>query len=131
MLDIDDFKTFNDTYGHAEGDNILKAIDRAPQARLLRPADYVFRLGGEEFGLLFYSYNEISALKLADSIRNDVQNLEIKHLNGDKFHKVTISLGLITVKYKFDNNKFIYEEADRLMYRAKQSGKNRVISKLI
>jgi len=131
MLDIDDFKTFNDTYGHAEGDNILKAIARALQARLLRPDDYVFRLGGEEFGLLFYSYNEISALKLADSIRNDVQNLEIKHLNGDKFHKVTISLGLITVKYKFDNNKFIYEEADRLMYRAKQSGKNRVISKLI
>lgn len=131
LLDVDNFKAYNDSYGHAEGDNVLKLIAAALQARLLRPDDYVFRLGGEEFGLLFYSNDEISALKLADSIRSDIQNAEIKQINSNESNKVTISVGLITIKYQFDNIEFIYKEADRLMYKAKESGKNRVISKLI
>lgn len=131
IIDVDNFKLYNDSYGHSEGDNALKIIADTLQARLLRPDDYIFRLGGEEFGLLFYSRDEISALKLADSIRSDVQNLEIKQVNSDECNKLTISLGLITVKFQFENIKFIYEEADRLMYKAKKSGKNRVISKLV
>lgn len=131
MIDVDDFKLYNDTHGHTEGDNVLKSIATAIQSRLLRPDDYVFRLGGEEFGLLFYSNDEISALKLADSIRNDVQNLEIMQTNHIEYDKVTISLGLLTIKYEFDDAEFIYKETDRLMYKAKKSGKNRVISKLI
>ena len=131
VIDVDNFKLHNDSYGHSEGDNALKIIADTLQARLLRPNDYIFRLGGEEFGLLFYSRDEISALNLSDSIRSDVQNLEIKRIDSDECNKLTISLGLITIKYQFDNIKFIYEEADRLMYKAKKSGKNRVISKLV
>ncbi len=131
LLDIDNFKLYNDAYGHVEGDNVLKSIAIVLQARLLRPDDYVFRLGGEEFGLLFYSNDEVSALKLADSIRSDIQNTEIKQINSNECNKVTISMGLITIKYQFDDIKFIYAEADRLMYQAKESGKNRVISKLL
>lgn len=127
MIDIDNFKLYNDTYGHSEGDNVLKLIADTLQARLLRPDDYVFRLGGEEFGLLFYSNDEISAFKLCDTIRSDVQNLKMKQINN----KITISLGLLTIKYQFENEKIIYEEADKLMYKAKASGKNRVISKLV
>ena len=92
VIDVDNFKLHNDSYGHSEGDNALKIIADTLQARLLRPNDYIFRLGGEEFGLLFYSRDEISALNLSDSIRSDVQNLEIKRIDRDECSKLTISL---------------------------------------
>jgi len=130
MIDVDDFKQYNDQYGHLEGDNLLLLIATVLRSRLKRPDDYVFRLGGEEFGLLFYALDELAALKLVDNIRSDVQNLVI-NLNAYDDIKVTISLGLVHIKYRFDNAQFLYDEADKLMYRAKQSGKNRVISKRI
>lgn len=131
IIDVDNFKLYNDTYGHYSGDNVLKMISKTIQKRLLREDDYLFRLGGEEFGLLYHSVDEVSALKFCDSIRTDIFNLNIEHSNNNNFNNITISMGLVTIKNITDDEKFLYEEADKLLYHAKRSGRNRVFNKVI
>jgi len=128
MIDVDNFKLYNDTYGHSKGDDALIAIADALLHSLLRPDDFVFRLGGEEFGLLFYSTDKYSALKFANTIRMVIQNLEIEHANNEKFNSVTISLGLITIEQHNDDQLILYEKADKCLYQAKKLGKNKVVS---
>jgi len=131
IIDVDNFKLYNDTYGHYEGDNVLKMIADTISKRLLRPDDYLFRLGGEEFGLLYHSNDEISSLKFADNVRTDIENLNIEHVNNNGLNKVTISLGLTIIKNLSTSKKFIYESADALLYQAKKSGRNKLLSKVI
>ena len=131
IIDVDNFKSYNDTYGHSEGDNVLKVISNTIKKKLLRPDDYFFRLGGEEFGLLYHSNDEISALKFADNVRSDIEELNIEHINNNGFNKITISLGLIVIKNTKITTGFIYEQADKLLYQAKKSGRNKLLSKVI
>ena len=131
IIDVDSFKLYNDTYGHYAGDDVLKVISQTVKKRLLREDDYFFRLGGEEFGLLYHSNDEMSALKFADCIRTDIEQLKIEHLNNKGLGTVTISLGLVTIKNLTHDEKYFYEEADKLLYQAKRTGKNRVFSKVI
>jgi len=131
IIDIDDFKKYNDKYGHPEGDFILTSVARIIQSRLLRSSDYAFRLGGEEYGILFYSNNEAEALKLTDKIRLDVENSYTRK-NANKFQtSITISIGLVTIKSPENETDFIFLEADRLLYQAKNTGKNKIVSLLI
>ncbi len=131
IIDVDNFKLYNDTYGHYNGDTTLKTIANSIKKRLLRTEDYLFRLGGEEFGILYHSNDEISSLKFSDIIRTDIEALEIEHSKNDNFGKVTISLGLTIIKNFHSSTKFIYEETDNLLYQAKKSGRNKLISKVI
>lgn len=131
IVDVDNFKLYNDLYGHHEGDVVLKSISELILNSLGRPDDYVFRLGGEEFGLLYYSQDSEKSLKFVNKIREDVEKLNIKHKNNSYFGKVTISLGLTIIINKIDDAPFIYKEADKLMYKAKNAGRNCIKSGII
>jgi len=131
IIDVDNFKLYNDNYGHYEGDNVLKCISITINKRLLRPDDYLFRLGGEEFGLLYHTSDEESSLQLIEKIRADIENLNIEHLNNDDFNKVTISIGISVIQNISDDTKYIYEKVDSLLYQAKKTGRNKVVAELI
>jgi len=131
IVDVDNFKNFNDHYGHVAGDNALISLSRFLQKSLLRADDYIFRLGGEEFGLLFYSNDEVSAHEFANNMRQGVENLAIDHVQNANHKLLTISLGMVTIKHKTNNMLRIYEQADNLMYRAKNSGRNKILSRVV
>lgn len=132
LIDIDHFKQFNDTYGHQEGDYALISIASALKSILKRPGDFVFRLGGEEFGLLFEAETAHEAEVFAVHIKNAIESLNIKHSLNSASEYVTISMGMIfilpeTVQTVSD----LYKIADEMLYEAKESGRNRVKTKIV
>ena len=128
MVDIDFFKQYNDTYGHLEGDNALKAVAKVLQETLQRPSDYVFRLGGEEFGVLLSETNEPDSTKLAETICDAVRAREIEHKNSSVNEFVTISIGVICcVADDTLDDKNLLNRADEMLYEAKGSGRNRCV----
>lgn len=129
MLDIDHFKKYNDTYGHQEGDTVLVKIGQVLNKFTKRSGDYAFRLGGEEFGVISQNRSKDEALMLAESIRKDVESLMIEHKFNDNKGIVTISIGLFfrTLNIK-ETTKEIYKECDDMLYKAKESGRNKVVS---
>jgi diguanylate cyclase (GGDEF)-like protein/PAS domain S-box-containing protein len=131
IIDVDNFKNYNDNYGHLAGDNALILLSRFLEKCLLRADDYIFRLGGEEFGLLFYSNDEVNGREFADHIRQGVENLAIEHVQNENYQFLTISLGIVTIKHNSKSMLTIYEQADNLMYQAKNSGRNKILSLVI
>jgi len=127
MVDIDNFKKYNDTYGHQAGDEVLREISQSFKDSMQRPDDYVFRLGGEEFGLLFQIDNRNDSLKLVKDICESVELLKIGHSENSISPYVKVSVGLYVVKnsdnYDYDD---IFKKADDALYSAKLKGKNRV-----
>ncbi|MGB7402644.1 MAG: ABC transporter substrate-binding protein [Arcobacter sp.] len=118
MYDIDDFKRINDTYGHDVGDKVL--IDMTKYIKQhIRKTDLIFRVGGEEFVILFPKTPILEAFEAIEKIR-----VEVSNLNLIKDKKVTISIGITQVKEN-DNPTSIYERIDKLMYVSKHEGKNR------
>ncbi|WP_457745988.1 diguanylate cyclase [Sulfurimonas sp.] len=128
MLDIDYFKQYNDTYGHVEGDFALKSVAKVLKDRLKRPSDYVFRLGGEEFGILLSETDESSSAKLARDICDAVRFREIKHENSQVSEFLTISIGVVCcVADEALNDEILISRADEMLYVAKESGRDRYI----
>ncbi|QKF67329.1 BvgS-like domain-containing diguanylate cyclase (NMT1, PAS domains) [Arcobacter venerupis] len=129
ILDIDYFKQYNDTYGHQEGDNALRKVANTLKEFSLRSDDYCFRLGGEEFGILFKSENKDRALHFVFMILKSIEKLEIEHKNSKVSQYITVSMGLYS---DYANNIIdvddMYRKADKLLYSAKESGRNRVVS---
>jgi diguanylate cyclase (GGDEF)-like protein/PAS domain S-box-containing protein len=128
LIDIDHFKQYNDTYGHQEGDAVLKLVASTLKNTLKRPNDYTFRLDGEEFGLVYQVENRDDAYKIANNARVNIENLKIEHSGNSASKYVTISSGLFIA----DRNttltpEQIYKIADNALYKAKESGRNRVI----
>ncbi len=125
ILDIDDFKLVNDTYGHLFGDEVLKKIAEVLKETTPDPTENdVFRWGGEEFAVLFHDIDSEEAISICEQIRTNVEKIEMKC--NDATIKVTISLGLIIttcMKDKVELEKRLYQ-ADNLLYEAKASGKN-------
>ncbi|MCX6075342.1 MAG: diguanylate cyclase [Campylobacterales bacterium] len=129
MVDIDFFKQYNDTYGHAHGDEALKRIAKAMQESLHRADDYCFRLGGEEFGILFKGLSAKEAKELVESMRENIENLHIAHKQNSASKYLTASFGLIIKNANaVEDLEELYREADELLYEAKQAGRNRVIT---
>jgi len=129
MLDIDYFKGYNDTYGHLKGDVTLKEVSKVMKSTLKRPTDYLFRLGGEEFGVLISDIEEEKAYYMAEKLRQNVQSLKIEHTGNKSSSYVTISIGLITLyPDQFTEAEKILQKADENLYEAKEAGRNRVIS---
>ncbi len=131
IIDIDDFKIYNDKYGHAQGDLILKSVAGIIQNRLKRSSDYAFRLGGEEFGMLFYSSNETDALQLCNQIREEIEQFYNTGDNPGLAAAITISTGLVSISSHANEPEYIYREADKLLYLAKSAGKNTIINKIL
>ncbi len=129
MLDVDNFKIYNDTYGHPQGDVLLQSLAQVLTTTLQRPADFAARIGGEEFAVLLPATDLHGALAVAEDLRKNVEALQIPDVNNDSFTSVTISLGAASVIPDVSNplSDFV-SRADEALYAAKNSGRNRVCS---
>jgi diguanylate cyclase (GGDEF)-like protein len=122
ISDIDNFKTFNDTYGHQQGDIIL--IETAKIFRIsVREIDIVARYGGEEFAIILPETDTEEAAAAAERIRKRVESYEYPSKKGKL--KVTISLGIATFPKHTRDKESLIEMADKALYKAKDLGKNR------
>jgi len=129
MVDFDGFKIYNDTYGHLQGDSLLRAAAGVFTAWAKRPADHPARLGGEEFGILLPDTELKPALVIAEGIRAAVEGLRLPVKESKKLSSVTVSIGVNSIVPQRDNSitDFI-AGADEALYTAKKAGKNRVCS---
>jgi diguanylate cyclase (GGDEF)-like protein/PAS domain S-box-containing protein len=128
IMDVDHFKQYNDTYGHQMGDDALAKIGRTLKNSLQRADDYCFRLGGEEFGVVFKTDSKQKAFTFAESIRKNIENLKIEHKGNSASPFVTVSMGLVCKNAnEIESADKIYKEADDLLYRAKSQGRNQTV----
>lgn len=127
IMDVDHFKLYNDYYGHPAGDKCLQAISSVLKESVNRPSDLVGRYGGEEFVVLLTNTPKEGALHVAEDIRRGVEALYIKHRASTSDTKVTLSLGVSSTTFTTGTSlaKQI-SQADKALYVAKQSGRNRV-----
>jgi diguanylate cyclase (GGDEF)-like protein/PAS domain S-box-containing protein len=125
MADIDNFKSYNDTYGHLEGDDCLKKVAQVFQAAVRRAGDLAARYGGEEFVLLLPMTKTNEAAHIAEEIRRKVEALGILHEHSDASPVVTISMGVAAVVPTQDMSvEDLIALADQALYQAKREGKN-------
>ncbi len=124
MLDIDNFKQINDTYGHQQGDRVLQAVARV-LSETSREADSASRYGGEEMAVVLPHTDLEGSYAIAERIRTAVTRLRIPLLNGDGLIQLTASLG-VAVTTEGNKNELI-AEADAALYQAKRDGKNRTM----
>lgn len=122
MLDVDHFKRVNDTHGHGAGDEVLKALVAAGREALREP-DVLGRLGGEEFAVLLPDTSFEQGLAQAERFRRVVAERQVSA--GDASIRLTISLGVAALNAQ-DSTDSVLERADKALYRAKSSGRNRV-----
>ncbi|MGV2287201.1 sensor domain-containing diguanylate cyclase [Trinickia sp. YCB016] len=127
LIDVDHFKGFNDLYGHAAGDDALTAVARCIRNGLRRPADHAARYGGEEFVVLLPATNLAGARLVAESMRESVQALGLRHVAST--HQVlTISIGVAsTPDRNFADLRSLIDAADAALYAAKAEGRNRTM----
>ncbi len=127
VYDLDNFKLYNDNYGHVKGDMILQSVSRAVRFVCKRESDYLFRIGGEEFAILAKMDSSKHVKAFAKKIVKSVYDLGLKHEFNQPYGVVTVSLGAIgyeiekSADISFDT---VYKMADELMYKVKQKGKN-------
>lgn len=122
MLDVDRFKSVNDTYGHEVGDEVLKTVAGVIK-HVVRDVDVVGRYGGEEFIVLMHSPFDI-AVKVAERIRKNVERTEVA--TGSRKLAVTVSIGL--AHFPPDtSHEYVVRRADEMLYKAKNSGRNKVV----
>lgn len=130
IMDVDHFKQYNDTYGHQMGDMVLIEIAKTLKRSLKREDDFCFRLGGEEFGVVFNTDNKEEALEYANQIRENIEKMNIEHSKNSASKYVTASMGLICLKRgNVESEDVIYREADTLLYKAKEQGRNTIVVK--
>ena len=129
LIDIDYFKNFNDLYGHQVGDECLTKVSQAISDSLKRPVDFVARYGGEEFAVVL-PQTDIKGIKcVMNNIMQAVQNLNIRHEGSETANHVTVSIGLASaVPDDRLHPASLIAEADRALYKAKEEGRNRVVS---
>jgi two-component system chemotaxis family response regulator WspR len=126
MVDVDDFKRYNDTYGHLAGDEVLKKVARAVQSCCERPTDLVARFGGEEFVACLASALD-GAKVVGERMCRAVQDAGIPHSGSTVADTVTVSIGCASTNPRHDASLLsLIEAADVALYDAKHSGKNRV-----
>ncbi|WP_373071782.1 diguanylate cyclase [Sulfurimonas sp.] len=134
LLDIDNFKKYNDTYGHQEGDKVLIQVAKTLKNSFKRSHDIVFRLGGEEFGVIFSAKTVDEVKVLVERARENIEALNIEHKLNEPSNVVTASFGLVMSKmdsFKSEiNMDNLYKDVDTLLYEAKAEGRNQVRSKV-
>jgi diguanylate cyclase (GGDEF)-like protein len=131
MFDIDFFKKYNDTYGHVKGDEALQKVVLEISNKLQRPSDYLFRVGGEEFMII---YTDTQSLKEAEKfslkIVKAVESINLEHKTSECANVLTISMGLLNVTPKCNMDEdTILKVIDDLLYRAKDRGRNQLVSR--
>jgi diguanylate cyclase (GGDEF)-like protein len=121
MFDLDNFKKYNDLYGHLEGDKVLRKIGQIVRHSIRSNVDSGYRYGGDEFAALLIGASVDQALTIAERIRSSIEQAG--------FQDITVSVGLAEFKNHFDLEEFV-KSADDAMYVAKHSGGNRVFTNL-
>lgn len=122
IVDIDNFKDYNDKYGHVQGDVLLRCLAKKFVSMLRRPADFVARWGGEEFVIMFPNTKLEGTVKHLEQIREEVQKMIIPNLPS-----ATISIGAASMQPKINSSsETLFEKADKALYKAKNLGRNRV-----
>lgn len=128
LIDIDYFKSFNDNFGHLAGDSALKQVADRLKEICRRPTDFAFRIGGEEFGILSINRAMDEAAMFGEIIRKSIEDLKFLHEHSEVSKYVTVSVGGVckipSPKGKLDE---YVEIADKRLYHAKSSGRNRVV----
>jgi len=126
MIDIDFFKRYNDTYGHVEGDKCLKIVAQTLFQSITRADDFVVRYGGEEFVLVLPNTDDQGARLIADKLLENIRNCNIPHEQNDAAKCLTVSIGVTTGKVLYTHNADDFvKKADDLLYKSKQSGRNK------
>jgi len=123
LIDLDNFKKVNDTYGHATGDRVLVSLARLLQQRL-RKSDVIGRIGGEEFVIIFTDTDGPTAVRVLNEIRERFSF--VRHTGGGQHFYVTLSGGVAGYPEHLEAVS-LSEAADRALYEAKQQGRNRVV----
>ncbi len=128
LIDIDHFKLYNDTYGHQMGDTVLKQITDIFKLSTNRADDYCFRIGGEEFCIIFGANEKTSAFDFISRVKQGVEDLKIEHSKNDASDYVTISIGLTCeTGENIENIDSLFNKTDKLLYTAKETGRNKVV----
>ena len=125
ILDVDNFKRYNDQYGHAAGDSVLHQIGAVIRSHFTNADDLFFRIGGEEFLMASRARAALDAHTFFEALRDRVGNLAIEHRGNDPFGIVTVSMGLAV----FDGPQSaaeVFRHVDAALYRSKELGRNRV-----
>jgi diguanylate cyclase (GGDEF)-like protein len=126
IMDIDKFKNINDTHGHLEGDKVLKEMAKIVSSRI-RSSDVFGRIGGDEFGLLLIETSLERVSDIAEHIRKACHDTRI-NTDDNKTIKFTISIGVTETKKNDENLDEILRRADIALYKAKQAGKDQVMT---
>jgi diguanylate cyclase (GGDEF)-like protein len=126
LADVDEFKRYNDRYGHLVGDDCLKQIAQAIRLALKRPTDLVARYGGEEFAIVLPLTNPDGARQVAETMASVITQLKIPHVTSPVSDRVTLSLGISSIVPQVGLSlETLIATADSALYQAKQEGRNR------
>jgi diguanylate cyclase (GGDEF)-like protein len=126
ILDVDHFKNYNDTYGHQQGDLALQKVAQVLMYTIKRSSDFAARWGGEEFVVLLPNVDIAGSLKIAEKIRKNIQEEDILNTDGSST-KLTISIGVNSkIPTQSDRIDKLLSGADKALYTAKETGRNRV-----
>lgn len=125
MLDIDHFKSFNDTFGHMLGDEVIVAVARVLEGAV-RLSDLTARWGGEEFIVALPDTDLEGAVRVAERIRQNVSEIQLTDPEGNPLRQITVSLGVSALRPEDDRIAELIERADRALYVSKASGRNQV-----
>ncbi len=129
LLDVDHFKTYNDSYGHVAGDECLIQIAKILQKQFNRTSDLAARYGGEEFAVIMPDTDENGAIRKAQAILSEVKQLNIQHAHSSTAEHITVSIGIATIyDASAHESKDLIDFADRCLYQAKKEGRNRLVS---
>jgi diguanylate cyclase (GGDEF)-like protein len=127
MIDIDFFKEFNDTYGHIEGDKVLVSVANTINSVVKNPMELVARWGGEEFVYVSFNMSKKYIVELAEEIRLKILSLEIYHNDSVINNFLSVSIGVCFTKvHSISDVSRIIEQADKMLYSAKEKGRNNV-----
>ena len=126
LIDIDHFKKANDTYGHKAGDHVLYCLANLLRKQI-RFSDFAGRFGGEEFAVILSSPSKERTHSLAESIRQEIDNI-LFNVDGDKKIHISVSIGIALFPGDADSENNIFVAADKALYAAKKNGRNRVIA---
>ncbi|MEY6736348.1 GGDEF domain-containing protein, partial [Escherichia coli] len=127
MLDIDNFKSINDKWGHHMGDQVIVMVTRIIK-KSIRKEDILGRLGGEEFGIIIKGNTQKLLLSIAERIRKNIEEQCSKKLLSHGPEKITVSIGCFTSKENNLSPSEMLVNADKALYQAKRTGKNKVIT---
>jgi len=125
LIDIDHFKSLNDTYGHHVGDECLRAVAKSLKSALRRPGDIVARYGGEEFAAILPNSDSGGAMLVAEAVRLAIEGLRVRIEGAMAAPSITVSVGVCSHKPTADGSQaFMIASADKALYRAKADGRN-------